>query len=428
MVAASWVKVIVSPSIRTPPMCRLQPAVMLTRPPSGKVISNGPPPGIGVPVTAVEEKLCPTRESAPTDADGVDGDDGAGECAVDSSAHPEVISSTTPAVRISPGRTPRRKLVRRPWATARVDDMSTKLADDGRERGGLMAQTSTSDVAVTSRMEFLDGTHRALRKIGWVLIGAALLALVAARVVVDEPRMAALLVLALLGAGLIALGAYRFRSRGAVTIGIQGDTVHIGSERHGVENYRVDQLAEVTDAPILGHTSPMSGQYARDLRIAGLPAVRLTFFDDGAEDSWLVPVFAGDPAMQTVLARLERPSSTAAHDAATVSASSGITGPRISDAGSEQAARRLWEAVTADHDAILREYAAFEMDPETPLRHPDGTDISSRTVQTFHEALDEAEMRRTADYPGDRSRADAYQQAVRALDRAWRGIKPRGAG
>ena len=93
--------------------------------------------------------------------------------------------------------------------------------------------------------------------------------------------------------------------------------------------------------------------------------------------------------------------------------------PRIADAGTEEAARRLWEESVRRHDEILRAYAGYELDPAMLLRYPAVTDVTVEQTQDFHHALDEAGALRTDAYPGDRGIADAYQQSVRRLRRAW---------
>jgi hypothetical protein len=96
-----------------------------------------------------------------------------------------------------------------------------------------------------------------------------------------------------------------------------------------------------------------------------------------------------------------------------------LSGARIADAGTDEAARRLWEEAARRHDDILGAYGAYELDPAMLLRYPAITDVTVEHTQTFHVALDEAGALRTDAYPGNRGLADAYQQAVVALRRAW---------
>lgn len=51
--------------------------------------------------------------------------------------------------------------------------------------------------------------------------------------------------------------------------------------------------------------------------------------------------------------------------------------------------------------------------------YPAITDVTAEPTQMFHVALDRAQALRTEAYPGNRSLADAYGQAVVALRRAW---------
>lgn len=293
-----------------------------------------------------------------------------------------------------------------------------------------MSSSQTDTVALTARTEYLTPAARLALRAAPVCAVAAPLALVILRVAGVSGIVTAAVTLILLGAALGLSAAGRVLGRRAVVLGVDDDSVFVGSESHGIVGYALSDVRQVSPATRVAESSDMTG---RDLRIAGHDAVEITFASasgDPTSDVWRVPVTENDTASKLVVARLRgRAPFRAAWVVGDDRAASSATrqdesarrpdGPRVSDAGSDEAAERLWEDATRRHDKILQGYGVYEMQPEVMMRFPAVTDITRDEVQSFHQALDEATALRTDRYPGTRARADAYQQAVNALRSAW---------
>ncbi|MFE0748248.1 hypothetical protein [Gordonia sp. NPDC058843] len=315
-------------------------------------------------------------------------------------------------------------------------------------------------VPVTCRTEYLTGRHHRSATAAWVLMVAGMVALVALNIagvdgVVTSAVVGAAIVASLLGAAYGRLG-----ERGAVLLTVDDDTVYFGNEDRTLVSYPLASLVTVAVGGPADATSDMIGGRARHLTVIGQKYLKLTFATRDGEpvpadrtprdrtdepdtapetDFWRVAIVEGDPASAEILARLRRhaperiattkkTSTPTGRQSRSAAASPGepvdLTrpssgGPRIVDAGSDEAAQRLWEEAARRHDEVLGAYGTYELDPAMLLRYPAVTDVTVEQTQTFHLALDEAMALRTDDYPGNRSRADAYQQSVARLRRAW---------
>lgn len=271
---------------------------------------------------------------------------------------------------------------------------------------------------VTARTEYLTGRHQLAAVASGTALVAAMVALVALNYAGVPGPLTAMLVMALIALALGALAYGRLRTPGAVLITVDENTVYLGDEAHGITAYPLSSLAAVSQAGPADQTRPND----RRLTIRGQKYLTLTFTTDGiATDEWRVAVVGSDPAAEEILRRLKATldESDAEPDTETTDAMSTPSGARIADAGTDEAAKRLWEEAFRRHDDILGAYGAYELDPAMLLRYPAITDVTVEPTQTFHVALDEAGALRTESYPGNRGLADAYQQAVVALRRAW---------
>ncbi|MEO9328841.1 hypothetical protein [Gordonia aurantiaca] len=313
-------------------------------------------------------------------------------------------------------------------------------------------------VPVTCRAEYLTGRHHHSASAAWLLVVAALVTLVGLNVAGFDGMTIAMVVAALLGLSLCVAAYGRLGPRRAVLLTVDDDTVYFGNEDRTLEAYPLTALRSFAIGGPADETSPMTGDRARHLTVLGQKYLKLTFArdvptvgsrpdEDLDTDLWRVAIVEGDPAAEVIVDRLrahapQRVSTTDKRaapvtvDKAPVTVSVGspapepdpprvdpapvdLHRPRIADAGTEEAARRLWEESTRRHDEILGAYATYELDPAMVLRYPAVTDVTVEQTQDFHHALDEATALRTDTYPGDRGVADAYQQAVRRLRRAW---------
>ncbi|MGW8815208.1 hypothetical protein [Gordonia terrae] len=316
-------------------------------------------------------------------------------------------------------------------------------------------------VPVTCRTEFLTGRHHRSATAAWLLMVAGMVALVALNVAGVDGLVTSAVVGGALVASLLGAAYGRLGERGAVLLTVDEDAVYFGNEDRTLVSYPLDSLVTVAVGGPADATSDMSGERARHLTVLGQKYLKLTFAtedgkpvpaeatprdrENGADsatetDFWRVAVVEGDPAVAEILARLRRhaPERVATTKKAApppghksrseTSAAQGepvdltrppTSGPRIADAGSDEAAQRLWEEAARRHDEVLGAYGTYELDPAMLLRYPAVTDVTVEQTQTFHLALDEAMALRTDDYPGNRSRADAYQQSVARLRRAW---------
>ncbi|ANY23773.1 hypothetical protein [Gordonia terrae] len=316
-------------------------------------------------------------------------------------------------------------------------------------------------VPVTCRTEFLTGRHHRSATAAWLLMVAGMVALVALNVAGVDGLVTSAVVGGALVASLLGAAYGRLGERGAVLLTVDEDAVYFGNEDRTLVSYPLDSLVTVAVGGPADATSDMTGERARHLTVLGQKYLKLTFAtqdgkpvaaeatrrdrendaDSASEtDFWRVAVVEGDPAVAEILARLRRhapervatkkkaatPSGPKPGTEASGAADDPVDltrppsgGPRIADAGSDEAAQRLWEEAARRHDEVLGAYGTYELDPAMLLRYPAVTDVTVDQTQTFHLALDEAMALRTDEYPGNRSRADAYQQSVARLRRAW---------
>lgn len=267
-------------------------------------------------------------------------------------------------------------------------------------------------VSVTARTEYSTERHRASATTAAIAFASGLIALVAFNFLGLAPALTSIVVAALITIALGTATYGRLKPPGAVQITVGDSTVSFGDESAEFTSRPLSSLIAVDLAGPADETTPDP----RRLTVRTQEYLVLTFASDTGHDEWRVAVVKSDPAAAEVFRRLtmalpeahKRGSSTTARSAA-----------RVADAGSDEAARRLWEEATRRHDDVLGAYGAYELDPAMLLRYPAVTDVTVESTQTFHIALDEAQALRTDGYPGDRGLADAYQQTVARLRRAW---------
>jgi hypothetical protein len=277
-------------------------------------------------------------------------------------------------------------------------------------------------VPVTARTEYLTGRHRAAAAASATTLVAGMLALVGLNYAGAPGPLTAAVVAVLVIATLGGVAYGRLGKQGAVLITVDDDTVYLGAEDHGIVGYPLSALTAVRRSGPADKTS--ATVTGRHLTVRGQDYLELAFASETtSSDEWRVAVVRSDPAAAEILRRLQ---ATLPDTDGTVDAEPGaddtsapLSGARIADAGTDEAARRLWEEATRRHDDILGAYGAYELDPAMLLRYPAITDVTVEHTQTFHVALDEAGALRTDAYPGNRGLADAYQQAVVVLRRAW---------
>ncbi|GAC52466.1 hypothetical protein [Gordonia amicalis] len=318
-------------------------------------------------------------------------------------------------------------------------------------------------VPVTCRTEYLTARHHRSASAAWIVMMVALVGLVGLNIAGVDGLLISAVVAGLLALSLFAAAYGRLGERGAVLLTVDDDTVYFGDEDRTLVSYPLTALRSFAIGGPADDTSPMAGQRAQHLTVFGQKYLKLTFAreqprvgagvdEDLDSDFWRVAIIEGDPAAAVVIDRLKqyapqrvstqkrstqksstRPRAAAeqrekvsvasvppGHDASSDEHSPvDLRRPRIADAGSDEAAQRLWEEATRRHDEILGVYGSYELDPALLLKYPAVTDVTVEQTQTFHLALDEATALRTDAYPGDRGRADAYQQSVAALRRAW---------
>lgn len=268
-------------------------------------------------------------------------------------------------------------------------------------------------VPVTARTEYLTGRHRLTATTSGVALVAAMVALVALSYAEVPASATAATVMALITVSLGAMTLGRLTRPGAVLITVDSDTVHLGDETVGVTGYPLSSLIAVNQAGPADETT----SHGRRLTVRGRKYLTLTFATEGtATDEWRLAVVESDPAAAEILRRLK---ATVHATDAEPGAEDVVAAARIADAGTDEAAKRLWEEAVRRHDDILGAYGAYELDPAMMLRYPAITDVTVEPTQTFHVALDEARALRTEAYPGNRGLADAYQQTIVTLRRAW---------
>lgn len=278
---------------------------------------------------------------------------------------------------------------------------------------------STEDalvVPVTARTEYLTVRHHLSAVVSTTVLAMGMIALVALNYAGMSGLHTAIVVALLVTVGLGVFAYGRLRKPGAVLITVDEDAVYLGHENHGIVSYPLASLIAVRRSGPAGETSATVND--RRLTVRGRDYLELTFAADTGSDQWLVAVVASDPAVAEILRRLEAtlPDAVVGADA---KPEAPVSGSRIADAGTDEAAKRLWEEAARRHDGILGAYGVYELDPAMLLRYPAITDVTVEHTQMFHVALDEAGALRTEAYPDNRGLADAYQQAVVALRRAW---------
>ncbi|MGV0627447.1 hypothetical protein [Mycolicibacter minnesotensis] len=289
------------------------------------------------------------------------------------------------------------------------------------------SRASAPTVAVSARTEYLTDRHRVVARAGAVLLAAGLLFLVALNLAGAPGTIITTTVAVLIAAALCVTAYSRFMARGALLVTVDADTVYFGREDGEFVSYPLDSLT----AARRGGPAEVTSTKGRHLTVRGRKYLKLTFdTEDGASDEWWVAIVESDPAAAEILRRLQArlPAPTVSGATATPAGPAEFSGEpppgpaqgaRIVDAGTEEAAKRLWADAIRRHNGILGAYGDYELDPAMLLRYPAITDVTVEQTQTFQLALDEAQALRTDGYPGDRGLADAYQQAVVALRRAW---------
>lgn len=282
---------------------------------------------------------------------------------------------------------------------------------------------STEDarvVPVTARTEYLTDRHRTAVVTSAAALTTGLIALVALNYAGASGFLTAVVVAVLVCAALGGSAHGRLSTPGAVLITVDENTVHLGDETHGIVSYPLSSLLSVRQDGPADETMPET----RRLTIRGQKYLTLRFATDTGAQEWRVAVVGTDPAATEVLNRLR--AVLPAADPGVDAEATPVSGARIADAGTDAAAARLWDEAARRHDEVLGAYGAYELDPAMMLRYPAVTDVTVDATQTFHVALDEAAALRTDAYPDNRVLADAYQQAVIALRRAWIGCESHG--
>jgi hypothetical protein len=266
-------------------------------------------------------------------------------------------------------------------------------------------------IPVTARTEYPTARQRVSAAASAAAFVTGLAALVALNHadVQGLPTAAIVSVFVIVSLGALAYG--RRATPGAVLVTVDADTVYLGDEQQGIVGYPLSALTAVRQDGPADATAPEG----RRLTVRGKEYLTLSFATDtGNDDEWRIAVVTPDPATAEVVRRLKASLPDPEPDAY---AEPGAA--RIADAGTEEAAKRLWEDAIRRHDEILGAYGGYELDPTTLLRYPAITDLTVEQTQAFHIALDEAGALRTGVYPGKRGLADAYQRAVVTVRRAW---------
>ncbi|GAA1463098.1 hypothetical protein [Williamsia maris] len=284
----------------------------------------------------------------------------------------------------------------------------------------------SAPLSVTARTEYLGVGHRVAAATAVALLAVGVIALVILRAVgVDSALVVGVVAGAI--AGSVAVAAIgRQLSRGAVILTVDDEWIYLGNEDVTIEEIAVRRLRSVVPGgAVATSTSSMRGSSARRLTVKGcgylqLEVARLDTAPGADEvvDRWQVAVMGSDPAAQEVAARLV----ALVPRRRVVETPAAATGPRmarVADAGTDEAAQRLWEAATRMHDAVMSEYAPYELDTDLALRSPTVTDVTRPAVQRFQESMDAAEALRTDRFPDDRDYADRYQRSVFVLREAW---------
>jgi hypothetical protein len=265
---------------------------------------------------------------------------------------------------------------------------------------------------------------------------AALLELVVLTIVDTDPLVTGLVTIATLGASLLIAAYGRVIDLPAVTITVDDEMVHFGNEL-AIHSFPLADLLSVKQSTELSSDTSMARSSRSDqFRVQGCRYLQLRFSDD-PDREWQVATIESDPAAAEVVSRLraQQPKkrkvsvgrvvgdlvkpAQAEPDYEPTQPQPDRQAPRIANAGSAEAAERLWQAAVRQHEAVLIDYAQYELEPELLLRFPAVTDVSVDTVARFHTALSRAQDLRTERFPVDVDRADEYQQAVMAARKAW---------
>jgi hypothetical protein len=301
---------------------------------------------------------------------------------------------------------------------------------------------SSGPVSVTCRTEYRLPIHDRLATIASVLAISAMIELVVLTIIDVDPKITGAVVIATLGLGLVIAAVGRVIDLPAVSLTVDDTAVHLGNAGVAINSFALDDLLSVKQSTELSTDSSMSRSSRTDqFRVKGCRYLKLRFLDN-PDQEWQVAVIESDPAAAEVLARLRahQPAKrkvligngsegNAAGNLAKPAAAQpgyrpadpgqGRAVARIANAGSKEAAQRLWQAACRQHDAILVDYAQYELEPELVLRYPAVTDVSVESVAAFHTALARAQELRSDEFPMSLDRADEYQQAVVDAGKAW---------
>lgn len=296
--------------------------------------------------------------------------------------------------------------------------------------------TYAGPVSVTCRTEYRRPLHERLAAIASALAIAAMLELVVLTIVDTDPVITGLVVIVTLGLSLLTAAYGRVIDLPAVTLTVDDEMVHFGNDV-ATHSFPLQDLLSVKQSTELSSdTSVARSSRADQYRVRGCRYLRLRFTND-PEQEWQVAVIESDPAVAEVVSRLRayQPKKrkvsvgkVAGDLVKPVQAEPGYEpvgpnpvrqAPRIANAGSSDAAERLWQAAVSQHDEVLIDYAQYELEPELLLRFPAVTDVAVDTVAKFHTALGRAQDLRTERFPVNLDRADEYQQAVMGVRKAW---------
>jgi hypothetical protein len=290
---------------------------------------------------------------------------------------------------------------------------------------------------VSCRTEYRSAAHDRLATAASALAIASLLEIVALTIADTEPTITGLVVIVTFGLSLLLAAIGRVRDLPAVTLTVDDEMVHFGNADSALHSFPLDDLLSVKQSTDLSdETSVSRSARADQFRVRGCRYVRLRF-SSNPDQEWQVAAIESDPAAAEVLSRLRahQPAkrkvkvgkapgdlakpAAAEPDYQPAQPQPSRLIPRIANAGSPEAAERLWQAAIRQHDDVLIDYAQYELEPELLLRFPAVTDVSVDTVEQFHAALSRAQDLRTDRFPVNIDRADEYQQSVIDLRKAW---------
>ncbi|ORM31853.1 hypothetical protein [Williamsia sp. 1135] len=291
-------------------------------------------------------------------------------------------------------------------------------------------------VSVTSRTEYRLPIHDRLATVASALAAAALLELVVLTIVDTDPVVTGLVVIATLGLSLLLAAFGRVIDLPGISITVDDEMVHFGNEVVIHSFPLADLLSVKQSTELSSDTSVARSSRADQYRVRGCRYLQFRFASN-PDQEWQVATIESDPAAAEVVSRLraQQPKkrkvsvgktmgdlakpAQAEPDYQPTQPQPDRQAPRIANAGSAEAAERLWQAAIRQHEAVLIDYAQYELEPELLLRFPAVTDVSVDTVVRFHTALSRAQELRTERFPVNLDRADEYQQAVMAVRKAW---------